>query len=76
MRKNFYLLMCVALFSFAAKAQNPSSTIASWKNDAKGAYSIIHDDYGDVGVDGIWQYADTMCYNRSLKFTFGAISSQ
>ena len=64
------------MFSFAAKAQNPSSTIASWKNDAKGAYSIIHDDYGDVGVDGIWQYADTMCYNRSLKFTFGAISSQ
>jgi hypothetical protein len=75
MRKNFYLLLSATLFSFVAAAQTPTAAIALWKNDAKGAYSVIHDDYGDVGVDGIWQYADTMYYNRSLKFTFGAITS-
>lgn len=50
------------------------SRIANWKNNAKGAYSIIHDDYGNTGVDGIWQYADTIASNRGIKFTFGAIS--
>lgn len=56
-------------------AQNPSTTIATWKNDAKGTYNIIHDDFGDGGVIGIQNYADTMQYNRGLKFTFGAITS-
>ena len=69
------------LFAFSASlvvqqldAQVLSSSISNWKNGAAGAYSIIHDDYGNVGVDGIWQYADTIAYNRGLKFTFGAIS--
>lgn len=56
-------------------AQTPSTTIATWKNDAKGAYNIIHDDFGDGGVIGIQDYADTMHFNRGLKFTFGAITS-
>jgi len=61
--------------TFALTAQNPTSHIADWKNDANGAYSMIHDDYGDPGVDGIWQYADTICSNRGIKFTFGAIAN-
>lgn len=56
-------------------AQTPTGYVADWKNDAQGAYTIIHDDYGDPGVDGIWQYADTIAYNRGIKFTFGAIAS-
>ena len=51
-----------------------TATIATWKNDTKAAYSIIHDDYGDPGVDGIWRYADTIASNRGIKFTIGAIS--
>jgi hypothetical protein len=60
---------------FIISAQTPTVNIATWKNDAKGAYSLIHDDYGDPGVDGIWQYADTICSNRGIKFTFGAIAN-
>lgn len=61
-------------FSLITQAQSPSGYVADWKNDAQGAYTIIHDDYGDPGVDGIWQYADTIAYNRGVKFTFGAIA--
>lgn len=57
-------------------AQNPTGQIATWKDNADGAYTIIHDDYGDTGVDGIWRYADTICSNRGVKFTFGAISER
>lgn len=67
-------LICV-LANLLLVSQNVPSNIANWKNNAKGAYSIIHDDYGNVGVDGIWQYADTIASNRGLKFTFGAIAS-
>ncbi len=63
------------LLPIGLKAQSPSGYIADWKGDADGAYSIIHDDYGDPGVDGIWQYADTICNNRGIKFTFGAIAN-
>jgi hypothetical protein len=52
-----------------------TATVTTWKNDAKAAYSIIHDDYGSSVVDGIWQQADTIAFNRGIKFTIGAISS-
>ena len=64
------------LLSINLLAQTPTGYIADWKNDADAAYSIIHDDYGDVGVDGIWQYADTIAFNRGIKFTFGAIAER
>ncbi|MFT6717529.1 MAG: hypothetical protein ACJA0Q_002186 [Saprospiraceae bacterium] len=72
--KNYLTLFCVSV-SILLNAQSVPSSIANWKNNAKGAYSIIHDDYGNIGVDGIWQYADTIASNRGLKFTFGAISA-
>lgn len=65
----------LGLLPLVSLSQTPSGYIADWKNDAQGAYTIIHDDYGDTGVDGIWQYADTICHNRGIKFTFGAIAS-
>ncbi len=63
------------VFITTAYGYSQSVSIATWKNDKKAAYSIIHDDYGDVVVDGIWQYADTIAANRDIKFTIGAISS-
>jgi hypothetical protein len=48
--------------------------ICTWKNNALGCYNIIHDDFGDYGVVGIQDYADTMHVNRGLRFTFGAIT--
>lgn len=56
-------------------AQNPAVSIATWKNNTSGAYNIIHDDFGDNVVIGIQNYADTMHYNRGLRFTFGAITT-
>ena len=75
MKKNYLLLLGV--FSSAISfAQNPSAQITRWKNDAKAAYTIIHDDYGMSGVDGIWQYGDTIAANRGIKFGFGAIANE
>jgi peptidoglycan/xylan/chitin deacetylase (PgdA/CDA1 family) len=65
-------LVCAVFTTIFAQ----TASITTWKNDAKAAYSIIHDDYGDPGVDGIWQHADTIASNRGVKFTIGAISSQ
>ena len=73
MKTTLTLKLC--LLSLIGFCQIVPSSIATWKNNADGAYSIIHDDYGDSGVDGIWQYADTIAFNRGLKFTFGAITS-
>ena len=74
MKKNITIcaLLCLFLSGFS---QNPQTTISTWKNNAKGVYSFIHDDYGDFGVQGINNYADTIARNRGLKFTFGAITS-
>lgn len=66
----------LGLLPFVLSAQNPTGHIATWKNDADAAYTIVHDDYGDTGVDGIWKYADTICHNRGISFTFGAIASR
>lgn len=76
MKTNYLKSFGAVLFMCASvQAQNPTTSIANWKNNANGAYTIIHDDYGDTGVDGIWQYADTIAFNRGLRFTFGAIAN-
>ena len=71
-----FLFLLIGFSPLIVLTQTPSGEISIWKNGAKGAYTIIHDDYGDSGVDGIWKYADTICYNRGIKFTFGAIANQ
>lgn len=73
--KKTSLLSLSVLMGFGLSAQNPTAQITRWKNDAKAAYTIIHDDYGMSGVDGIWQYGDTIAANRGIKFGFGAIAS-
>src|SRR6478735_2815847 len=65
----------LVLLTTILQAQTPPVSISTWKNGAAGAYSPIHDDFGDSGVDGIQNYADTLYSNRGLKFTFGAITS-
>ncbi len=60
--------------AFVSVGQTVPVSIATWKNNAKGAYNLIHDDFGDAGVIGINNYADTMTFNRGIKITFGAIT--
>lgn len=48
-------------------------SIAKWKNNAKAAYTITHDDLCDSSTFGIFENADTIAYNRGIKFGTGAI---
>lgn len=65
----------LAIFcSLITVGQQVNSSITNWKNNTKGAYSIIHDDYGSQNMTGIQNYADTIASNRGLKFTFGVIT--
>lgn len=72
MKKLFIPLILVLASIYQVSSQ--TATISAWKGNTKGAYSIIHDDYGSTVVDGIWQYADTIAASRDIKFTIGAIS--
>ena len=50
--------------------------IANFKNDADGAYTLIHDDFGGQWAEGIEQFADTMAYHRGIPFCFALIAGE
>jgi peptidoglycan/xylan/chitin deacetylase (PgdA/CDA1 family) len=66
------LLIIVFVLAGTISLSAQSASITTWKNDAQAAYSIVHDDYGLAGADGIWQYADSIAFNRGIQFVFGA----
>ena len=47
--------------------------VATWKNNAKGAYTIIHDDACDYTLDSLFNVADPELTQRGLRAAFGAI---
>lgn len=57
-------------FSFAS---NPQVEITPWKNNAKGAYSLIHDDLCRPHSDGIFDFADPIAFSHDIPFGVGAI---
>ncbi|MEO0042379.1 MAG: hypothetical protein RL329_1827 [Bacteroidota bacterium] len=67
-----FLLACTTT---CLLAQAPTASFATWKDNRKAAYSIIHDDFGDVTTAGIGDYGDTIAHNRGIKLVFGAITS-
>ena len=67
----FFLGIC---FLTPLSSQTPTASFATWKDNKKAAYSIIHDDYSDY-VTGIFQYADPIATARGIKLCFGAITS-
>jgi peptidoglycan/xylan/chitin deacetylase (PgdA/CDA1 family) len=69
-------LSVLPLLTTQLYAQTPTIYIAKWKDNAKAAYTLIHDDFGDPSAVGIAQHADTIAYNRGVKFSFGAITSE
>lgn len=48
-------------------------SVAVWKGDAKGAYSIIHDDLCDYTIDSLFTIAEPELTKRDLRAGFGAI---
>ena len=77
MNKKFYTLPII-LWAFCflnpLSSQTPTASFATWKDNKKAAYTIIHDDYSDY-VTGIYQYADPIATTRGIKLCFGAITS-
>jgi len=47
--------------------------VAVWKENAKGAYTIIHDDACDYTLDSLFNVADPELTQRGLRAAFGAI---
>ena len=79
MNKHHYLQISFLLFFFLCaiaplSSQTPTASFATWKDNKKAAYSIIHDDYSDY-VTGIFQYADPIATSRGIKLCFGAITN-
>ncbi len=76
MNKGFYsfitTILCF-LFIIPLSSQTPTASFATWKDNKKAAYSIIHDDYSNY-VPGIFQYAYPIAKARGIKICFGAIT--
>ena len=64
---------CFLIISFSAFCQTPIASFATWKDNKKAAYTIIHDDYSDY-VTGIFQHAYPIATSRGIKICFGAIT--
>jgi peptidoglycan/xylan/chitin deacetylase (PgdA/CDA1 family) len=47
--------------------------VATWKDNTKGAYTIIHDDACDYTLDSLFNVADPELTQRGLRAAFGAI---
>jgi peptidoglycan/xylan/chitin deacetylase (PgdA/CDA1 family) len=71
------LLFYYLSLQFCVAQQKDSKVyIAPFKNDAEGAYTIIHDDFGGQWADGIEQFADTMAFHRGIPFCFALIAGE
>lgn len=68
------LILVFVILGFQTKGQTISAQFAKWKNNAKAVYTLTHDDFASFAFDGIDHYADTIAYNRGVKFTFGVIT--
>ncbi len=65
----------VATSATPVAVQQPSlASFATWKDNKKAAYTIVHDDFGDY-VTGIYDYAYPIATARGIKFSFGAITA-
>ncbi|MDF3071119.1 MAG: hypothetical protein K0R38_6720 [Polyangiaceae bacterium] len=47
--------------------------VATWKDDATAAYTIVHDDVCDYNIDSLFTVADPELTQRGLRAAFGAI---
>ncbi len=69
-----FMLLMSLFFIYPLSSQTPSASFATWKDNKKAAYTIIHDDFSDY-VTGIYDYADPIATARGIKLCFGAITN-
>jgi hypothetical protein len=70
------ILLVIAITIALVKFINPavaSITVDKWYGGAKGAYTIIHDDLGLEDCYGIIENADSIAFNRGVKFGTGVV---
>lgn len=68
------LVLVFSFFYTALNAQTPTASFATWKDNKRAAYTIIHDDYASY-VPGIFRDADPIATARGIKLCFGAITN-
>lgn len=73
MNKFTLLLIIISLKSYGQELQ--SLSLSAWKNGAKGAYSIIHDDFGMEPVHGIGRHVDSIATNRHIPVSFAVVTA-
>jgi hypothetical protein len=79
MNVRIFILFVSSFYSFLVLAQDKKTEeayIAPFKNNARGAYTLIHDDFGAYMARGIEAYADTMAYSRKIPICFAAITKE
>jgi hypothetical protein len=68
-----HLFLALCYFS-SVSLHSQTSSFATWKDNKKAAYTIVHDDFGNY-VTGIYDQAYPIATARGIKFSFGAITS-
>jgi peptidoglycan/xylan/chitin deacetylase (PgdA/CDA1 family) len=68
----------LGLFAFSLLSlpllHSQTASFATWKDNKKAAYTIVHDDFSDFAT-GIYDHAYPIATSRGIKFSFGAITS-
>lgn len=73
MKKITLLILVLGLKSYGQDIH--SLSLSAWKNGAKGAYSIIHDDFGMEPAKGIGQHVDSVATSMNISVSFAVVTS-
>lgn len=88
MKKTTYVSLLIALLTCVTSCENDYDLIviehiknveieiSKWKNNTKGVYSLIHDDFGITSTNGIINHADEIARKHDIKFGFAIVTSQ
>ena len=68
------LLTCSLIVFTLLRVYSQTASFATWKDNKRAAYTIVHDDFGDYVVS-IYNTAYPLAKARGVKFCFGAITS-
>jgi peptidoglycan/xylan/chitin deacetylase (PgdA/CDA1 family) len=67
-------LLVLYLISFTT-LHSQTASFATWKDNKKAAYSIVHDDFSFL-ASGIYDHAYTLATPLGIKFSFGAVTKE
>lgn len=76
MNKTYILNLLIVILAgilYPLSGQTPTASFATWKDNKKAAYTIIHDDYSSY-VTGIFRDAYPIATARGVKICFGAVT--